>query len=264
MNMLGGLSTINVELTQRCNKACWMCGRRKIERDYPELVKTYGDMPIEMVKSIADQLPCGVVVQLHNNGEPLLYPRLGDALRYFEGKIRCLDTNGKLLWEKRDEIVGNMETITVSVIENDPEAEEQLSIIKRFAEYKKAKSPLLVLRLLGNVSDYQFEGIRAIKVRRVLHSPIGSFNYAKTPVIPEIGVCLEMLHHPAIRANGDFSICVRFDPHGDGVIGNVNDHSIAQIWNSEKRNIWLIYHLHGNRGLHPLCAKCQFWGVPRG
>lgn len=41
---LNGLGTINIELTSRCNKNCWMCGRRKVDREYPELALNYGDM----------------------------------------------------------------------------------------------------------------------------------------------------------------------------------------------------------------------------
>ena len=29
-----GLTTVNVELTSRCNKSCWMCGRRKVDAEY--------------------------------------------------------------------------------------------------------------------------------------------------------------------------------------------------------------------------------------
>ncbi len=50
---LNGLGTINIELTSRCNKNCWMCGRRKVDREYPELALNYGDMDFDLVKHIA-------------------------------------------------------------------------------------------------------------------------------------------------------------------------------------------------------------------
>ena len=40
---------LNIELTSRCNKNCWMCGRRKVDRDYPEIA-------MEDLKEIADEL----------------------------------------------------------------------------------------------------------------------------------------------------------------------------------------------------------------
>ena len=68
-----GLTVVNCELSSRCNKRCHMCGRRRIERDYPHLVN-WGDMDLNLVYKILDQLPSGVIVQFHNSGEPLLYP----------------------------------------------------------------------------------------------------------------------------------------------------------------------------------------------
>lgn len=85
---LDGLCNVNVELTSRCNKNCWMCGRRKVERDYPELTLEYGDMDFALAEKISRQLPPNVVVQLHNNGEALLYPRFGDAVRRFPARLR--------------------------------------------------------------------------------------------------------------------------------------------------------------------------------
>ena len=49
-NCLSGLSNINIELTNRCNKNCWMCGRRKVERDFSELALNYGDMQFSLVE----------------------------------------------------------------------------------------------------------------------------------------------------------------------------------------------------------------------
>jgi len=47
-----------------------MCGRRKTDKEYPETAINYGDTDFELVEKIAQQLPEGIVVQFHNNGEP--------------------------------------------------------------------------------------------------------------------------------------------------------------------------------------------------
>jgi MoaA/NifB/PqqE/SkfB family radical SAM enzyme len=260
---LHGLAAINVELTNRCNKKCWMCGRRKVERDYPELVLNYGDMEIELVEKIARQLPPNIVVQLHNNGEPLLYPRLAEAIKLFSRQITSFDTNGKLLLEKANEITNNLDTLAISVIENDPEADEQYDIIKEFIRIKGDRKPFTVLRLNGNVDSRRYENLGLLLVRRLLHSPMGSFDYrTKEPTLPEIGICLDFLHHLAINREGKASICVRFDPYGIGVIGDVKTQTLEEIWCSEKRMEWLEYHKHGRRDKVPLCSHCDFWGVP--
>ena len=261
---LHGLTNVNIELTSRCNKNCWCCGRRKVERDYPNLALKYGDIDFELLEKIAKQLPPRIVIQLHNNGEPLLYPRFGDAVRLFEKQTTNIVTNGKLLVKKADEIIGNLDTLSISVIENDPEAEEQYAIIEEFLKIKGDKKPYTTLRLNGDVDSKKYEKFNALIIRRVIHSAMGSFNYKKDPTIPEIGICLDFLNHLAINKDGKVSICVRFDPKGVGIIGDVNKESIEQIWNSKKRLEWFEYHKQGKRDKMPLCKYCHFWGVPTG
>lgn len=254
-------STINVELCSHCNKQCWMCGRRKIEREHPELAN-WGDMDFNLVKIIARQLPSNIIVQFHNNGEGLLYPLFGEAVKLFKKQIKCITTNGKLLVEKADEIIGNLDTIAISIIQDDPESEEQFKIIKEFLKLKGNKKPFVIFRLLGDVDSKRYENLNGIIVRRILHNPMGSFNYTKQPTIPETGICGDMLNHLCISRNGEVSICVRFDPHKLGVIGNANNQTLEEIWNNKKRLQWLEYHKQGRRDKIPLCSKCDFWGIP--
>ena len=256
------LTTVNVELTSRCNKNCWMCGRRKIEREYPEIATRYGDMNFELAKSIANQLPEEIVVQLHNNGESLLYPRFGDAVKLFTKQIKCLDTNGKLIVEKADEIIDNLDTLTISVFENDNEADEQYELIKEFLKVKGKRKPFIIIRVLGDVDLERYKKFGVLIATRVLHSPLGSFKYRKNPTVPEIGICWDMLSHMCISRDGKVSICVRFDPLGLGVIGDTNKIPLVDIWNSLKRRQWLKWHIEGKRKKVPLCSYCEFWGVP--
>lgn len=261
---LHGLGNVNVELTSRCNKSCWMCGRRKVDRDYPELALEYGDMDFDLIRKIAEQLPPNIVVQLHNNGEALLYPRFGEAVRLFNMQITNIVTNGKLLVEKVDEIIEYLDTMAISVIENDPEADEQYKIIDEFLRIKGDKKPFTILRLNGEVDQERYKKFGLIMATRILHSPMGSFNYKRNPTIPEIGICLDLLHHLAINSKGKVSICVRFDPKGCGIIGDANTEALEDIWNSSKRMEWLKYHMQGRRNKISLCSYCHFWGVPTG
>ena len=165
-----------------------MCGRRKLEKDHPELCD-WGDMPFEMVDLIAKQVPPGTLVQFHNNGEPLLYPHLANALARFRHCIRQLNTNGKLLLEREDEIIDKLDVLTISVIQDDPEGEEQYEIVKRFVQAKRSKKPRMVYRMLGAVEEVErFYFLPGIVADRILHSPDGSFNYAKPVTIPETGI----------------------------------------------------------------------------
>lgn len=262
---LSGLANINIELTSRCNKNCWICGRRKVEREMPELAMKYGDMPFELVSKIAGQLPPNVVVQLHSNGEALLYPEFGKAVALFKKQITNVVTNGKLLLEKSDEVIGNLDTMAISVFEKDPEADEQFKIIEKFFEIKGDAKPYTILRLNGDVDESRYAQFGPVFARRALHSAMGSFKYKKaSPTVPEIGICLDFLHHLAVNSLGEVSICVRFDPKRVGVIGNANTQTLDEIWNGEKRMAWLEMHKSGKRDKIPLCSACEFWGVPTG
>ena len=258
------LTIVNVELTSRCNKNCWMCGRRKVDREYPELAMKYGDMDFALVKSIARQLPSDIVVQLHDNGEPLLYPRFKEAIRLFDRQIRCMDTNGKLIVEKAGDIINNLETLTISTFENDEEADEQYGLIKKFLKIKGRRKPNVIIRCLGEMNLERYKKLDCIIATRILHSAMGSFKYRKNPTVPEIGICLDLLSHMVIRRDGKVSICVRFDPRGIGIIGDCTKEPLIDIWNSPKRRRWLEYHVEGRRKRVPLCSYCEFWGVPTG
>jgi len=261
---LSGLCNVSIELTSRCNKNCWMCGRRKVDREYPEIALKYGDMDFELVRKIANELPEGIVVQFHNNGEPLLYPRFGEAISLFENQIRCVDTNAKLIVDKADEIIEKLDTVTISVFENDNEQDEQYELVKKFLRIKGNRKPSVIYRCLGGVETKRWKALKGIVATRILHNPLGSFKYSKNPTIPEIGICLEILNHLAIDRFGKVSICVRFDPRRLGVIGDAAIQQLSDIWDCRKREEWIKFHVEGNRNKVPLCASCEFWGVPTG
>lgn len=261
---LDGLTNVNIELTNRCNKACWMCGRRRIEQDYPEIALKYGDMEFKLLESIAEQLPKKIVVQFHNNGEGLLYPRFGEAIGLFKDQIKCLTTNGLLLMEKMDEVIDNLDTVAVSIIQEEiPEQRQKLlDILNEFIKIKGRRKPFVIFRLLGDVKDEDYRRLNGLIVRRVLHNPLGSFQYERAATKPEIGICLDLLNHLSINREGLVSICVRFDPNKLGVIGDASKETLSEIWNGPKRREWLDYHISGQRGLAPLCRTCEFWGIP--
>jgi radical SAM protein with 4Fe4S-binding SPASM domain len=259
-NQFNGLSVVNIELTSRCNKRCFCCGRRKLEK----LKKTdWGDMKFSVVKSIAEQLPDNIIVQLHFNGEPLLYPELGKALSLFTRQIRCLSTNGKLIIEKEFEIIDNLDTMTISVIENDPEGNEQYELIKHFLKIKGNKKPFMVYRLLGDVTDKQrWHDLPGIVATRVLHNPMGSFGYKKKVTIPEVGICMDLLSHLVIDRYGNCFPCVRFNPNKDMMLGNVTESKLIDLWNNPHRLETIKQHINGNRKYTVLCSTCEFYGCP--
>jgi len=261
-----GLFVVNIELTSRCQKKCFMCGRRRIERERPDLA-VWGDIDISLVAKIAKQLPPDIVVVLHNNGEPTLYPELGKVISLFRNQMTQFNTNANLIVKKADEIINNLDILTISVIEQDEEANKQYETVKQFLKIKKDKKPLMVYRLLGNVSDSErWHSLEGTHCTRVLHSPLGSVDYKKKkPTVPEIGLCLDLMTHLSIDRFGFVSPCVRYDPLGELRLGNLSDHSLFDLWNSKKRIDMIKKFAEGKRKEISFCGnKCEFWGVPIG
>jgi len=263
--MLAGLSVINCELTSRCNKNCWHCGRRERERLYGD--QGYGDMPLHIVGLIASQIPPGIMVQLHRDGEPLVYPEFRKAVKLFKHCITNIVSNGKLIVEKSNEIINNLDILTISIIEDDDSNEKyfQLQQIEKFLKIKGEKKPHTILRFVGDVDEEPYKKFNLLHVNRTLHLPKGSVGYRKQPIIPEYGICLDFLTHLAIDRHGNVSMCVRFDPEGELRLGNITYTKLSILWNSEKRLYYKKKFIEGKRDELPFCGnKCEFWGCPIG
>ena len=263
--MLDGLTVCNIELTSQCNANCWMCGRRKIDRDHPEIKMNYGHMDVEILKTIRYDLDSNknVIIQMHSNGDP----HVKDALQLFDGFIRCFNTNGKLLVEKADEIIDNMETITISTFENDPEWKEQYENIVEFLRIKGDRLPSVIIRTLGEIYGIRkekYQSLNLLIADRILHSPMGSYSYTKKTTVPEHGICMDLQSHLVIDRFGDVYPCVRFDPYKENRLGSILEQHLDIIWNGQKRLDMISKFIKQKRNEIPFCSQCEFWGIPRG
>ena len=101
------LRTLNMELTNDCPMSCVMCPRRKMTRPI-------GYMTKELFYYVISQVE-GLTVRLHQMGESLLHPRLGEfiqeAKRY--GHFTILSANPQFLSDKaiRDICHNRLDTI---------------------------------------------------------------------------------------------------------------------------------------------------------
>lgn len=266
--MLNGLSQINIELSSICDKNCGLCGRRKYDREHG--IQDYGYMPLDLVKIIAEQTPENITIATHWNGESLTHPQYGEAVSYLK-KRNCFVytvSNGKLLMKKKDELINNLDCISISIIQDDTKEEKQFQYeqIENFIKYKKDKMPIVILRFVGIIKDEEkYMKLGLPIVRRVLHIPDGSRQYTSDPTIPEHGVCQDLLNRIAIDRYGQVSLCVRLDIEGQIRIGKMPENTLDELWNSERRLSIVNLHKKGQRSNVPYCGdKCTFYGVPVG
>jgi radical SAM protein with 4Fe4S-binding SPASM domain len=228
---------------------------------------TYGDMDYGLLEKIRVQVPTGIVISFHRDGEPTAYPRLQDALSLFDGFITSLVTHGLNLERVADAIIGRCTRLTVSVFRGDKDAEAQLKAIKGFLAAKGERLPVVQIKIVGDmlqdgIEEYEALGVRVI--RRLIHVPIDNSKYAhRAPVVPEVGICLDALHRPTIAQDGRMYLCNRLDAKGHGYIGDANTETLEAIWNGPTRQRMIEAHKAGRRDLaNPLCATCKAWGVP--
>jgi radical SAM protein with 4Fe4S-binding SPASM domain len=262
--MLTALSQLNIELSSRCDKAtlCHMCGHQSA-KDNPNL--NYGDMDFALLEKIRAQVEPPIVISYHRDGDPLVYPRLGDALDLFIGFPISIVTHGEALAKRAHEIVNRCTTVTVSVIPKDPDREIQLEAIRGFLEYKGPRAPVLQLKFVGHIENPEpYEAFGVPIIGRRLHSKRGNWSYQEDdPPVPEIRVCLELLGHPCVDWRGKVFACQRLAPNDEGLIGDLNTQSLDEIWNGPVRAEMLRHHLAGRRDLAGgLCPKCRYWGIP--
>lgn len=247
---------LNIELTNHCQKSCGFCGRAEARKK--GTIET-GDMDLELLNYIVGQFN-GSIIQMNKDGEPLLYPQLWAIGQICKDRITNIVTNGILLFNKKDALIDNFTSVTVSVIEDDA---EQLETVRKFIEFKKDKSPIVAIKFLGDYYNPEYEKLGLKTMRRSIHNPKCDIDYQQgRPPLPELQVCLDFLMKPSIDWQGNFYICNRYDPERKGLIGNCYKQSIDDIWNGDKRLQWLKYHKQGKRDLVPLCSRCEFFGIP--
>ena len=224
-------------------------------------------MDFELLIKIGLQLNNGILIQWHRDGEPTAYSQLGRALHLFKNNITSLITHGENLIKKASEIIGNCTSLTVSAFNGDPDMEWQLENIKEFLRLKGDRPPMVNIKIVGFMPlerERIYASLGIPIIRRLLHVPDGNYKYVRrNPTVPEHGICLDFLHHPSIDWKGRLFVCNRLDSSNAGLLGDLNESTLDELWNGEKRRLWLEAHKRGRRDqAAPLCRTCLYWGVP--
>jgi hypothetical protein len=257
------IAQLNIELSSRCdrNTLCGFCGHQD-RKTNPNL--KLGDMDFAMLQSIAEQVPADTIISFHRDGDPLVYPRLREALQLFRHHPTSIVTHGEVLGRRAAEIIDNCTTVTVSVIPNDKDRTLQLESVRAFLAAKGDRPPQLQLKAVGNVDDISaYESLGVPIIGRSLHNKRVNQNYQSAPSIPEIRVCLDFLSRPTVDWQGRMFCCNRLDTSDAGLIGDLRQDTLRNVWNGPRRRAMLEAHLAGRRDLaNALCASCTFWGIP--
>jgi radical SAM protein with 4Fe4S-binding SPASM domain len=277
---------INIEPTNKCNLRCNMCPRK-------DLTRPVGEMDMELFEKLAQEISRHppAEVRLHKDGEPLLAPHIFDFIGAMKAiapsTLLNMDTNALLLDEEKAEklLDSRLDVLLFSI--NAATAET----------YKQVRGSSKFDRVVANIERFlQMRKERgyvlpAVKVQLIVmaetRNEIGLFkeqwgshdvDVLLIPAInwgghrPEVKSLMEMpsRRYPctflfnsfSINWDGKVSFCnVDFDHLG--VIGDLHEQTIEEIWSSPAFERYRTLHKQGRWDEIDLCRDCNYWAYTR-
>lgn len=281
-----------VDPSSGCNFQCAFCptGDRGLIKDTG---RYQGAMSFDMYRKIIDDLaafPDRIkVLRLYKDGEPLMNKRLADMVAYAKqsGHVPYIDTttNGALLDPDRigPVVEAGLDRVNISV--NGMTRDQYKTFTKydfdfsRFVDnvkwlYAHKGDCEIVIKIPGElITEAQ---------RQAFFDTFGDYcdrifieNFA--PCWPEFDVatrlgvtftagiyqqpigrtdtCPYIFYAMSINADGLASAC--FLDWGRKLrVGDVREHSLREIWNSDEFNALRMLHLKGERKHQPTCSQC--------
>ncbi|WP_158089461.1 radical SAM protein [Magnetofaba australis] len=293
------IKQLDLELNGSCNLKCEMCpqahGR---EREFLSKLPTE-----VFEKIVTDALQYGVQsVSLHGSGEPTLNRDMPERIRFIKEKgLKCVSfTNGVKLDEQlaREIIDAGLDVLRISAVGHDREAYQKwmskdcyLEVrdnIKRFVELNKEMGGRTEVHMYHLASDYANRDAEAAAYQQnwvaytgayaeiwLMHNWSGDQDipYARQqitgatqrrtcgrPFSPLLQVRAGGLdgHHGAVVA-----CCMVLGKDSQGVLGHLDDQSIAEVVGGDAYNALRAAHREGRFDDIPYCANCdQLYDLP--
>ena len=242
---------VEMELTNHCNLRCIMCPHTIMKRNK-------GFMTWNTFRKITNECKGKIKTSyLHQIGEPLLHRDLVSCINYAEkaGIRTSISTNCMLLTEKKaigilasdlSEIVLCIDSLKPNVfakIRPGADLKTVFENIIRFVRLRnllndKIKVIIQMIAMKENESEHAyFQKVFSIPgIDQVLIKEYSTFSGAmsKGESPPSrLPTCSKPYNSLTIQYNGDMVICCR-DYEGITKMGNVNEKSIAEVWNGEE------------------------------
>lgn len=239
---------IFIETTAACNLKCSYCPREK-RNDH---------MDFELFKRIIDE--CGQYgprsFSLHLFGEPLLYPKILEAIAYIKSQdprhTLLLTTNGTLLNKFAERLLEyKVDRIIWSWRENNFN-DSTIRILKKIG---------LVRLLLEETPKEEFEKwsrFPRVEIKH-LHNYGGNIDTSKwhQEALPERYPCYHLWLAPAVRWNGEIVECCNIPQAGTEVLGRYGADTLHSVWTGDKLAKLRAAH---KKGVYPgACANCTSW-----
>jgi MoaA/NifB/PqqE/SkfB family radical SAM enzyme len=260
-----------LELTSKCNLRCGMC-------PLPVLRRPYEDMDWWLVERAEREIHgLGLRLKwLHEMGEPLLYPRIDDAIRLFpEANI---STNGLVLTEEMGAklLASPLRRLRICVDSVNPKVYPQLrtggdfdklvDLTRKFLVQAKGH-PMRIeiqkmrsrLTLDETVDDFRkLFDLKQYKNARVIEKTCEAFDVnEETDLHGKFYGCVQgaFFTWVVVFADGRVTHCC-YDAHGDQIMGDLKTHSLLEIINSSRFAEMQAAFDRRDLSQLPRCAEC--------
>ncbi|MEK7817855.1 MAG: radical SAM/SPASM domain-containing protein [Actinomycetota bacterium] len=279
-------SRINIEPTNQCNLRCNMCPRQYQTREV-------GEIDFALFEKIAGEVSrhAPAEVRLHKDGEPLMASRIFELIECIKtvapSTLLNMDTNALLLDEEKSEKIldSRLDVLLFSVnaataatykkVRGSVKFEQMVANIERFLAMRKERGyvwPRVKVQLIV-MADTRDE-IAMFKERWREHDVdvllIPAINWGGYR--PDVGSlmsmprrrypCTFLFNSFSINWDGKVSFCnVDFDHLG--VIGDLNEQTIEEIWSGPEFARYRELHRKGRWDEIDLCRDCNYWAYTR-
>jgi MoaA/NifB/PqqE/SkfB family radical SAM enzyme len=262
---------VGLELTSKCNLRCGMC-------PLPVLRRPYEDMPWPLVEKTEREIHgLGLRLKwLHEMGEPLLYPRIDDAIRLFPEA--SVSTNGLVLTEEVGEklLATPLKRLRICVDSVNPAVYPQLrtggdydrlvELTKKFLAQAKGH-PIRIeiqkmrsrLTLEESVDDFKrvFD-LKKYRNARVIEKTCEALDVnEETDLHGKFYGCVQgaFFTWVVVFADGRVTHCC-YDAHGEQVLGDLKTQSLKEIIESERMTAMQGMFDRRDFSQLPRCAEC--------
>jgi MoaA/NifB/PqqE/SkfB family radical SAM enzyme len=262
---------VGLELTSKCNLRCGMC-------PLPVLRRPYEDMDWSLVEKAERELhSLGFKLKwLHEMGEPLLYPRIDDAIRLFPEA--SVSTNGLVLTEAVGAklLDANLRRLRICVDSVNPRVYPQLRTGGDFDKLVELTRQFLV-QADGHPIRIEIQKMRS---RQTQDETVADFNrlfqldrFRNARVIEKTCEALDVneetdLHGKfygcvqgsfftwvVIFADGRVTHCC-YDAHADQVMGDLKTQSLTEILESDRFRLMQEAFQRRDFANLPRCGEC--------
>ena len=266
---------IQMETVTKCNAKCPFCPQNEIVRDPAK-------MPTEMWQKIVDDTRgWGITYRPFLTNEPFVDNRMPEIVRYIKENDPTarveFNTNGELMTEKlsRELLEAGVDIMRFSIDGFSRETYEPSRIGINYDKVMERTQIFLDLWDQGGYRDKVFTELRMIEVPENKHE-IEDYKAFWGPKCSEVLIthmyqwpwtgqkredvvmkpCLKILDEMFFYTNGNATICC-WDVHERAVVGNVNEQSVSEIWESYAAKCMRSTLDDGRRDLLNLCSRCN-------